>query len=304
MPDTVQPSKVPATPPSSSAPRLDLRRVASWAEYRACVELQREVWGGEFSDQVPASLLSVAQRVGGVTAGAFEPDGRLVGFVFGISGVLDGRLVHWSDLMAVRADARDRGVGRQLKMFQRDLVRAMGGTTIYWTYDPLVARNAYLNFMTLGVQAVEYVVDMYGSDTGSILHRGLGTDRLIVAWALDAPAPHAAATRYSVGRDEIPLDQIRVLNAATDRPETASTVVNMPPYPEPLIAPWVGVAIPADIHQVREASREQAVRWRTETRAAFQWAFANGYRIGSFRRIDDGGTGLYVLAHRAVDRPA
>src|SRR5271167_3985080 len=132
MPDTTPSPKVPPRP-------LDIRRIATWPEYRACVELQQEVWGGEFTDQVPASILSVAQRIGGVTAGAFEPDGRLVGFVFGISGIQHGRLVHWSDLMAVRAEARDRGVGRQLKLFQRELVRADGATTMYWSFDPLVA---------------------------------------------------------------------------------------------------------------------------------------------------------------------
>jgi chorismate synthase len=173
------------SPNSPDASGLDIRRVTTWPEYRACVELQREVWGGDFSDQVPASILSVAQRIGGVTAGAFEADGRLVGFVFGISGIREGRLVHWSDLMAVRADARDRGVGRQLKLFQRELVRADGATTMYWSFDPLVARNAHFNFTTLGVKAVEYVEDMYGADTGSILHRGLGTDRLIAAWAME-----------------------------------------------------------------------------------------------------------------------
>ena len=293
-------SRAPAQATPTPTPPLDIRRVATWPEYRACVELQREVWGGEFSDQVPASLLSVAQRIGGVTAGAFEPDGRLVGFVFGMSGVENGRPVHWSDLLAVRADARDRGIGRQLKLFQRDLVRSMGATKMYWTYDPLVARNAYLNIMTLGAKPVEYVQDMYGSDSGSFLHRGIGTDRFIVAWMLDedlpssSGAPSPKSRRVETRDDEIPLDQIALLNRTTLPP--GPVVSRIPPDPEGMIAPLVGVAIPLDIQEVKQASLEEAIRWRSETRECFQWAFANGYRVKSFRRVDATKTGLYVLS--------
>ena len=300
-----------AAPPTKPLPTaLDIRRVATWPEYRACVELQREVWGGEFSDQVPASVLSVSQRIGGVTAGAFEPDGRLVGFVFGMSGIENGRAVHWSDLLAVRADARDRGVGRQLKFFQRDLVRAMGATKMYWTYDPLVARNAYLNIMTLGAYPVEYVRDMYGSDTGSILHRGLGTDRFIVAWMLDeAPSPTLpdppVRSRGQGARDHVtPLDQIVLINRSSV--SSGQVVWKAPTAPPPggMSAPLVGVAIPMDIHEVQRASPEEGVRWRSETRQSFQWAFEHDYRVESFRRVDETQTGLYVLRHRDADRSA
>jgi len=296
-------AKKPATHPLGTS-GLDIRRVTTWPEYRACVELQREVWGGDFSDQVPASILSVAQRVGGVCAGAFEPDGRLVGFVFGISGIQHGRLVHWSDLMAVRAEARDRGVGRQLKLFQRELVRADGATMMYWSFDPLVARNAHFNFATLGVKAVEYVEDMYGADSGSILHRGLGTDRLIAAWAIEgegARVPQSKASQRA--NDLVPLSQIVVLNP-TGTPPRAVMPPTLPPLPAPIIAPCVGVVIPLDIHRVQQAAPDEAVRWRAATRSAFEWAFANGYHIDSFRRLDETESGLYVLLHHGSGRLA
>jgi predicted GNAT superfamily acetyltransferase len=276
MPDTTPLPTPPAQAGQAGQPRLDIRRIASWPEYRACVELQHVVWGGEFSDQVPASLLSVAQRIGGVTAGAFEPDGKLLGFVFGMSGVLGGRLVHWSDLLAVRPDARDRGIGRQLKMFQRDLVRSMGATVMYWTYDALVARNAYLNLMLLGAEPVEYVEDMYGSNTLSILHQGIGTDRLIMGWSLEDSA--------SAGRPAVqppPAEQIPLLNATLNVPTDT---------------PWVGISVPLRIDQLQRTSLPEAQRWRSETRAAFQWAFAYGYRVVHFRRIEATDTGLYSLA--------
>jgi predicted GNAT superfamily acetyltransferase len=226
-----------------------------------------------------------------------------------MSGIEHGRAVHWSDLLAVRADARDRGVGRQLKMFQRDLVRAMGANKMYWSYDPLVARNAYLNIMTLGAYPVEYVRDMYGSDTGSILHRGLGTDRFIVAWMLDgstSPSPPpsgplAKSPGQGVRDDVIPPDQVVLLNRANV--STGQLDSRTPPHPVGKTAPLVGVAIPLDIHEVQRTAPEEGIRWRTETRESFQWAFEHGYRVKSFRRVEETQTGLYVLAQRDAGRP-
>ena len=89
---------------------FEVRALATRSEYEACVELQRDIWGQDFVDVVPATILMVSQRVGGVASGAFDPSGRLVGFVFGISGLRDRVAVHWSDMLAVRPDATRRAV--------------------------------------------------------------------------------------------------------------------------------------------------------------------------------------------------
>src|SRR4051812_4500327 len=172
----------PGTLADSAAGNVTIRALASPADYAACVALQRLTWGAGFADVVPASILKVSQRMGGIAAGAFAADGTLLGFVYGLTGVEDGHVVHWSDMLAVRPEAQNLGLGRRLKEFQRDAMKEIGAGVIYWTYDPLVARNAHLNFNVFGVRVVEYVRDMYGSDTGSDLHRGIGTDRLVVGW--------------------------------------------------------------------------------------------------------------------------
>src|ERR1041384_8789896 len=92
---------------------IDVRPLATREELQACVGLQRETWGASFSDTVPASILKVSQRVGGVALGAFGDGGRLLGFVFGLTGVERGAIVHWSDMLAGRSEARNLGGGRR-----------------------------------------------------------------------------------------------------------------------------------------------------------------------------------------------
>src|SRR5215216_4967503 len=174
-----------------TADGIMIRRVETQAEYEECVRIQDETWGAGFSERVPSAILKVSQYLGGVTAAAFDgaaADARILGFVFGMTGIRDGQLVHWSDMLAVRAEARDHGIGRRLKLYQRSLVAELGVTQILWTFDPLVSRNAHLNLNALGARVTDYVPDMYGADTGSALHQGIGTDRFVVAWEVSEAA--------------------------------------------------------------------------------------------------------------------
>ncbi len=234
-----------------------IRPLSSRKDCEACVELQRDTWGRDFADVVPATILQVSQRVGAVAAGAFAADGRLVGFVFGISGVRNGVTAHWSDMLAVRPEARGHGLGRRLKLHQRRQLLADGVERACWSYDPLVARNARLNLVELGALPVEYVPDMYG-DTGSVLHRGLATDRLIVEWRLRDPA-----VERIVGGEP---------PAVPDAARTAPVVTAPPAGVEPARsprAPWLRVELPADIEHLKAAAPDEARRWQRHLRRVF-----------------------------------
>lgn len=246
---------------------ISIRPLASQSDYQACVELQRDTWGQRFSDAVPGSILLIAQRLGGVAAGAFDARERLIGFVFGVTGVENGSIVHWSDMLAVRAEARDRGVGRRLKQFQRETVARVGARVIYWTYDPLVARNAHLNFNVFGVRVVEYVRDMYGEGTGSDLHRGIGTDRLIVAWPVDD-------AELALRKQEIA--------AALESPDHKSD-------------DCLRIEIPRDIAVFQSSDPARAGKCRASTRAAFESALESGYRVDGFAMDGEQDRGFYLL---------
>ncbi len=241
---------------------LELRRFEAREDYAACVALQREVWGNDFADIVPATILMVSQRVGGVSAGAFDGDGRLIGFVFGLTGFDRRGPVHWSNMLAVRPEARGSGVGKRLKYYQRDLLLAQGVRRMHWTYDPLVARNANLNLNGLGARPAEYVPNLYG-DTRSPLHAGLETDRFVVEWRLDEP-PTAASAGADANHGPPIIDL--TLPEASRLPD----------------GPAVRVAVPADIDDLKTADPARARAWQQTHRRAFGWYLERGYRVAGF----------------------
>ena len=260
-----------------SVENVAIRRISTLAEYEECRTIQEEIWGAGFRELVPPTILLVTQKLGGVCAAAFASSGRMLGFVFGMTGVRDGKLAHWSDMLAVRVEARGAHIGERLKHYQRELVRGVGVDTMLWTFDPLVARNAHLNLNRLGTRVVEYVPDMYGAETGSPLHGELPTDRFVVAWDL---------TKEDAARPE---------------PARAGTLVNpLGANGEPFVdgypdAPVIRVAIPHDVDVEPMAQRSA---WRATTREALTHYLTRGSDVVGFRRGTAADLPCYELAPR------
>ncbi|MGH7491620.1 MAG: hypothetical protein ACREOO_04425 [bacterium] len=266
-----------------------LRNLNSHEDYQACVALQKETWGDTFAECVPPSLLMVSQKIGGVAAGAFDHTGKLLGFVFGLTGVKQGRLVHWSDMLAVRPEHRDGGIGTRLKLYQREQVQALGVEVMYWTYDPLVARNAHLNLNRLSVRVEEYVPDMYREDPQGTLHRGMSLDRFVVAWPLRAKHDEQ---NVPVGQPEDWADA-PIANTIVEQSRQSMPVAGELP-----LASAVRVEIPGDIHALKAISLDQAVAWRASTRRAFLFYQERGYEVAAFHRDERDGRCFYLLMRR------
>lgn len=277
---------------------ISIRPLATQADYDACVELQRLTWGRDFNERVPSAVLRLAQHLGGIASGAFDVDSALLGFIFGMTGVREGRLVHWSDMLAVRPDARDRGLGEALKRHQRDELVARGITRVYWTFDPLEARNAWLNFARLGARADEYVRDCY-ANSDSPLHAGLPTDRLIVHWQLDdaRTADRLAGRTRAPSMDE--ASTIPVINppgraarhgaVAAD----AAVAIDCADARTDLDAALLLLAIPARIQAIKAEDPSLAMRWRHVTRTAFEAYLPRGYSVTDASR-GEAWTGLVL----------
>lgn len=280
---------------------VTIRPLDGLAELHEAVRLQDATWGAGFSERVPASLMKVTLRLSGVVSGAFDPDGRMVGFVYGMTGLEDGRPVHWSDMLAVAPEWRDHGLGRRLKLHQRERMLGLGVERILWTFDPLESRNARLNLVKLGAVCREYVTDMYGV-SDSPLHRGLGTDRFVVTWEL---ATQRVEQRLAGHAPEPRPDAVRALPAAFEVEEgrhgPRPTGIPEGPPDEPVFR----VAIPADVQSLKTADPEAAVTWRAATRAVLAPALGRGGEVRELVR--DGLVSHYLVVTRearAADVPS
>jgi predicted GNAT superfamily acetyltransferase len=255
--------------------RWTIRPFRTHQDYEACIALQEATWGAGFSERVPMALMIVSQRLGGVAAGAFDDDGSLAGFIFGLSGIENGIPVHWSDMLAVRTDCQGQGLGIRLKRYQRDVVLENGIRRMYWTFDPLESRNGYINLARLGIVAREYVENMYGQ-TDSPLHRGIGTDRFVALWRLDA---RRVERRLAEERSPPAIEELAEVPRVLDCTPGSSSSWPEPEARETPRAHQLLAAIPSDIQALKSASPELAVRWRAATRSVLQSYLSNGYEV-------------------------
>ncbi len=273
---------------SETAPSFEIRPLVTEQEFVACLELQRATWGDDFRELVPAALLQITQKVGGVAAGAFDSHDTLIGFVYGISGIRDGVPSHWSHMLAVRQELRGRGVGQALKRYQREVLRALGVEQVFWTFDPLVARNGHLNLMRLGATVTEYVPNMYGDTSMNQTDSVIGTDRFIVRWDLMADA-EATMPLVSTRQQE----QAPIVTAHADAPDQEPT--RAPPLPA---APLVRVEVPQDVQELKQRAPAAAAAWRATTRRAFQHYLESDYTVRGFVRDRLEHRCYYLLARR------
>ncbi len=243
--------------------QITIRPVATYAEFRACEQLQQLVWGDEFA--VPLNLLVTVQRNGGLVLGAFAGD-ELVGFVFGfLARTADGRLKHASHMAAVRPDLRDSRIGERLKRAQREFALAQDLELMTWTFDPLLARNAHLNIHKLGAIARTYLRNVYGPEP-ELINGVLPSDRFQVEWWL---------VHTPVARPDPDLAQAApVINPALDTP---------PVLPA---EPVARLLIPRDFAALQRDDPAAAQAWRYHFRASAEAAFAAGYVVVDFTRLD------------------
>ena len=187
---------------------LEIHQLSKLAEFSDAVRLQREIWGFKDVDLLPLRLFVVASKIGGQVLGAFD-GGRMVAFCLCIPGLKPGGKYYLhSHMLGVLPQYRNSGVGRALKLKQRQYALAGGIDLIEWTFDPLEIKNAFFNIERLGAIVRRYVHNQYGTTT-SHLHGGLPTDRLIAEWWIRTDRVEAICSGQHVARAE-PVARITV----------------------------------------------------------------------------------------------
>ena len=268
---------------------IEIRSCQGQDELEACVQLEIETWGMDTSEIIPRKAFLLAQKIGGQVIGAFDtgtagavatggPE-SLIGFAMSWPGMKTGgagdryslpgantakiepRSYLHSHMLAVREDYRNRGLGTQLKLAQRQEALDRGIQLMEWTFDPLEIKNAYLNLCKLGAISRRYEVDFYGVSS-SRLQGGLPTDRLVAEWQLDSPRIEAILE----GRQAVP-----------------KVIVERIP-------------VPASIYEWKasEDGRERALAVQLENRHKFQQAFSRGLTVLGYT-LDEAGNGFFEL---------
>ena len=229
-------------------------------DMRACLALQKEVWNFTDIELVPLRMFVVAAKVGGQVIGAFEGS-EMIAFLLAIPGAHRGRSYLHSHMLAVREEYRNGGLGRRVKLFQREDALARGFELIEWTFDPLEIKNAYLNIEKLGALARRYHMNQYGI-TSSPLQGGLPSDRLVAEWWLKSK-----------------------------RVETLLNTGKCPAFET-----VKKISVPAQIYdwKTSAATRQRAKAVQTGNREKFLKAFGNGLAVLGYER-DPQRNGAFLL---------
>ena len=254
-----------------------LREIRELEGFRLCEDLQQEVWGFEDRSVVPLPMMVLAQRFGGVVVGAYSKAGELIGFVYGFPALKEGKLIHYSHMLAVKKNYRSLGIGRLLKLEQRKMALEKGMDLTVWAFDPLERTNARLNISSLGAIVREYEVDFYGPGT-SILHQGLPTDRLLAEWHLTTPRVEEHIHKRTGSTHLADKPAVKAVDLVRNRqglPQPASSRLE-------LTAPGILVAIPDDIQSLKARDLALARKWLFAVREALTTCFKAGYAITGF----------------------
>jgi predicted GNAT superfamily acetyltransferase len=261
------------------------------------VAIQEEVWGRD-GETVPASVLLVSAKSGGILIGAETTARGLVGFVWSMPGVREGGArTHWSHMLGVVPEFREHGLGEKLKWAQRERAVAQGAERIEWTFDPLQAPNAHFNLHVLGAVGARYGVDIYGALAGP-LHRGTPTDRLIVEWRIGEPhVARRVEARERSGPGVFQARSAEVL-AAPSAIETLERDgwVHVRATARSLADRRILVPTPPRFIDMQRQATEVALAWRFAVRDVMADALDRGYRAVDFLLNRERGGGSYLLA--------
>ena len=238
---------------------LRIARLSTLADFDACVDLQQQTWQYSAGESLPRRVFFLAEKLGGLVLGAWDGD-RLAAFNLGLPAQRNGMGYLHSQMLAVLPEFRNSGLGRSMKLAQRDYALEQGIKVIEWTYDPLEIKNSFFNLARLGVISRRYEPDFYGASS-SPLQGGLPTDRLYAEWWLDSDHTN------------------RVLQGETRSEEVLARV-----------------SVPGQIYAWKAEGDARAREAQTRLRESLKSYFADGLTAIGYTREPDG-SGTFLLGH-------
>ena len=282
-----------------------IRPLTSLEDMRVAAELQRVFWGDDVESVIPAHMLFSIANYGGHVLAALD-DGKITGMLVGFLGTSTqetnrpamANLQLVSKRMVVLPAYRNQGIGYRLKMAQRDIAVQQGVRLITWTYDPLMAVNAYLNIRKLGGVSHIYHENYYGTHEEGGLAVAGSSDRLFVEWWV---TNRRVEERINGRRGDLALKQYLEANTPILNPTTAET--SGTPWPAEKSLSVAGslvlLEIPTDYQGLARTDLVLAQAWRVHTRELFGRLLNKGYLVTDFLREHYEGRdrAFYVFSH-------
>jgi predicted GNAT superfamily acetyltransferase len=256
------------------------------ADYKSCVDIQREVWRFEDIDIYPVGMLIAAEKCGGMALGAYNNIGEMIGFVYSILAMENGTLAQHSLLLAVRQAYRNFNVAYLLKLAQRKECLRQRIRTMTWAFDPMQPLNAYFTLGKLGATTNAYVEDFCGEST-SVLHRGLPTDRCIVRWDLESDKVKQCIEMGSPKHDlRKELKQNKIINHLED---AAPGMPLSSPLKLSSAEDRFLFEVPYNLPEIKNRNLGTALEWQGKLRQAFRYYFSKDYVAGDFWVAEENG---------------
>ena len=266
-------------------------RLSRPEQYAESIRVQESAWGQDVSSTIPAHLLIAAQHHGGLVLGAYGGR-RMVGVLFGITALDNGRPYHYSHIAGVAISYQSKGVGFKLKLAQREHVIKIGQSLVKWTYDPLQAGNAYFNIRKLGAVCNTYHRDLYGRLDDSLNRRRL-TDCFEVEWHIRSRRVRERIRRSRpTSLDELLAEGVEPVNMTKNTSHGQRLPVSARLR---LKAPRLLVEIPRNITRVRDVSLSAADSWTLHARRIFENYFDRGLSVTDVIVDPDEDRIFYVL---------
>ncbi|WP_216831135.1 hypothetical protein [Alkalihalobacterium elongatum] len=257
---------------------VKIKIIKSIKHFSDIEDIYGDIWG--VSNKVPLHNLITVARHGGVILGAFNKQEKMIGFSYGFPGVNDlnsniPKIYLCSHILGVIKEYRNLGIGEELKWAQYDYAYKMGYTKILWTFDPLEAINAKLNFHKLGAISNEYIENCYGF-INDHLNKGIPTDRLVVDWELK----HSLVQKRSLISSKVDAREyfeVGKVNGTVDKIEWE--LGNLKEIPCNMI---LKLPVPVNIQKIKQNNTDLARKWRYQFREVMRTLFASGYKITDF----------------------
>ena len=288
---------------------IEFRPLTGLDEMAEVEALQSKIWADSTAVIYRNTLINLV-RSGALLIGAHD-SGQLVGFLLGYLGLESpnserpalANLKMVSQRMAVLPEYRDRGIGYEMKLAQRQYAQKQGIRLITWTYDPLLTRNAHLNIRKLGAIVREYWRDYYGTTPSAQVVLG-SSDRFAVEWWVTG---HRVEQRLSGKRGGLALPQYTDANAYILNPTKRESNGFVQPGDDMMYTPQgmvVLVEVPENFTDMVNADPSLAQAWRQHSRSAFEQILASGYTITDFVRGMHEGRQRSFYALSITDAPA